>query len=398
MNADSRSDLSHRRVDLLIIAGEHSGDQHAAAIIKELRVKHPELNICAFGGRRLSETGIRLVLNMTKFSVVGIIEVASKYFFFRKLLGKIVAWIERHKPLVVCFVDYPGLNIRIARALFEKKLSTKSGGDIKLLYYISPQIWAWKRKRKFELERYVDSLGTIFEFEKAVYEDTKLDVKYVGHPFAKVDMSKLVSYEENGPILLLPGSRESAIGKIFPKMLGCFSKLSEQEPEKMATIIYASDRMLAIMRRILNKKFKHLANKVSFIPDGKSVEACAALMSSGTMSLKCCLAGLPGVILYRSNYVTFVLARLFIKLEYIGMANILLNRLAWPEFIQHAISEEVVSRYLVKCVNSTEIREKCKDDAETLCSSLCKKPEISPDLWLYDAIASQVDHTSTSRS
>jgi lipid-A-disaccharide synthase len=387
MNSEKEPNLSPRRVDLLVIAGEHSGDQHVASVVGELKIKHPELNICAFGGKCLAESGARLILDMTKFSIVGLMEVAFRYFFFRKLLGKVVAWIKKYEPRVVCLVDYPGFNIRIARTLFKRGLSVKSGGNIKLLYYISPQVWAWKGKRKFELERYVDGLATIFEFEKAIYSDTKLDVKYVGHPFARADIAKLVSYEERGPVLLLPGSRKFAVKRIFPKMLGCFSAFAKYEPTKMATIIYASDKMLSVMRRILNKKFKHLVNKVSFTPDGRNVDACAALMSSGTMSLRCCLAGLPGAILYKSNCITFILAKLFVRLKYMGMANILLKHLAWPEFIQYAIGEKVVSRYLLECVNNAEIREKCQRNAEELLSIISKKPDIAPDVWLYDAIA-----------
>ncbi|MDR3274313.1 MAG: lipid-A-disaccharide synthase [Puniceicoccales bacterium] len=386
MNSEINFDFPCKKVELLIIAGEHSGDQHAAEIVKKLKAKHPGLNIYSFGGKCLSEAGAHLILDMTKFSVVGFMEVVFKCLFFRKLLKKIVAWIEKHKPLVICLVDCPGLNFRIARALFEKKLSAKAGGSIKLYYYISPQIWAWKGKRRFKLEKYVDSLGTIFEFEKKAYSDTTLDVKYVGHPFADIDISQVVSYEKDGPVLLLPGSREAAIGKIFPKMLESFSHFSKQEPAKMATVLYASDKTLAIMRKILNKKFQHLAQKVSFIPDGRRVETCAALMSSGTMSLKCCLAGIPGAILYGTSYLTFAIAKRLIKLKYIGIANILLNREAWPEFIQHAINSKVVAKYLLDCVSVPDILNRHENDANELKSTIGAKPEIPPEEWLCAAL------------
>ncbi|MDR2435943.1 MAG: lipid-A-disaccharide synthase [Puniceicoccales bacterium] len=375
-----------KKVDLLVIAGEHSGDQHAAVVVKKLKSKYPELNICSFGGRCLSDADTHLVFDMVKFAVVGFAEVIFRCIFFKKLLKKIVAWIEKHRPLAICLVDYPGLNLRIARALFEKKLSAKGGGDIKLFYYISPQVWAWNGKRRFELEKYVDSLGVIFEFEKGIYGDTSLEVKYVGHPFADLDIATVVSYARNGPILLLPGSRVSAIKKIFPKMLACFSHFSKQEPEKMATVLYASDGTLSAMRKVLNKNFQHLVNRVSFIADGKPIEACATLMSSGTMSLKCCLAGLPGAVLYRSNCLTFLLAKHLVKLKHIGIANILLNRGAWPEFIQSAIKPKVVAKYLLDCVRGDDVRKKHEIDAEELKSIIGAKPDISPEEWLCGAI------------
>ncbi|MDR1255856.1 MAG: lipid-A-disaccharide synthase [Puniceicoccales bacterium] len=379
-------DSPHGKVDLLVIAGECSGDQHAAGIIKKLKMEHPKLNICSFGGRCLSEAGTRLILDMTRFSVVGFVEVLAKYFFFRKLLKKIVGWIKKHRPAAVCLVDCPGLNLRIARALFEKKLSTKAGGNINLYYYISPQVWAWRGRRRFKLEKYVDSLGTIFEFEKKVYGDTKLDVKYVGHPFVGISIAQIVSYKEDGPVLLLPGSRESAIKRIFPAMLACFHHFSLQEPARMATILYASDKTLAAMRKILNKKFQHLVNKVSFIADGKHVEASVALMSSGTMSLKCCLAAIPGAILYKANCLTFAIAKRLVKLKHIGIANILLERGAWPEFIQGAIKPKIVAKYLLECVGDGDIASQHKDDAEKLKAIINGKPEIAPEKWLYGAL------------
>jgi len=156
----------------------------------------------------------------------------------------------------------------------------------------------------------------------------------------------------------------------------------------MATVLYASDKTLATMRKILNKKFQHLVQKVSFIADGKHVETCAALMSSGTMSLKCCLAGIPGAILYRTSYLTFTIASRLIKLKYIGIANILMNRGAWPEFIQHAINSKVVAKYLLDCVNDPDILNRHKTDAKELKSIIGAKPKISPEEWLYAALDS----------
>jgi lipid-A-disaccharide synthase len=383
MNSEVNLESPHKKVDLLVIAGEHSGDQHVAAIVKKLKSKHPELNICSFGGRHLSDAGAHLILDMTKFAIVGFVEVIFRCMFFRKLLKKIVTWIEKYRPSVICLVDFPGLNLRIARMLFEKKLSAKAGGSIKLFYYISPQVWAWKSERRFELEKYVDSLGVIFEFEKSAYSDTGLEVKYVGHPLADPGATETVSYDKDGPVLLLPGSRVSAIRKIFPKMLACFTHFSKQIPEKMATVLYASDKTLSTMRKVLNKKFKHLTDRISFIPDGKHIEACAALMSSGTMSLKCCLAGIPGAVLYKSNCLTFLLAKRLVKLKHIGIANILLNRGAWPEFIQYAIKPKVVANYLV---TSSNTRKQRAIDAEDLKAIISTKPDVSSEEWLYGAI------------
>lgn len=375
-----------KRPDLLIIAGEHSGDQNIAQYIKQLKTTHPELVVYAFGGQNLAEAGARLLLDMTKFSVVGLTEVILKYFFFRRLLKRIIIWIKSNNPRVVCLVDYPGLNLRIARLLFKEGISNKSGGPVKVLYYISPQIWAWKSKRRFLLEKYVDSVGTIFEFEKECYRDTSLDVRFVGHPFDKDGTASYVSYSINTPILLLPGSRVSAVRKIFPEMLRCFREFSHLKNNKMATVMYADHRTLHLMRRILNKKFRDLKGKVSFIPNGKHVEACATIMSSGTMSLRCCLAGIPGVILYKSALLTFLVGKYVLKLKRLGIANILLGKNIWPEFIQNKIDPRVVAQYVSRCIDDPEIHRSAQACSVKLGEIVFKRPDLSPIDWVVDAL------------
>ncbi len=382
----TKKQASRKKIDLLIIAGEHSGDQNIAKYVQNLKNLQPELNIYAFGGENLAKAGAHLILDMTKFSVVGLTEVMLKYFFFRKLLKKIIFWIKRYKPKAVCLVDYPGLNLKIAETLFKEGLSNKSGGPIKVLYYTSPQIWAWKKKRRFLLEKYVDSLATIFEFEKQCYQDTSLEVRFVGHPFDEELIKNYVSYSPTAPILLLPGSRIAAIKKIFPEMLKCFREFSKLESTKMATVMYINNNALTIMRRILNKKFTDLKGKISFIADERKVAACAAIMSSGTMSLKCCLASIPGAILYKSKISTFLVGKYLLKLKQLGIANILLKKVAWPEFIQNNIKPQIVAQYIQQCINSAEIKNSTKNNANELRNIVFSQPEVSPVDWLINGM------------
>ncbi len=378
--------FSPRKIDLLIITGEHSGDQHIAKYVQELKTVYPDLNICAFGGEALSASGVRLLFNMTKFSTVGLSEVILKYFSFKKIFNMIISWISKHRPKVVCLVDYPGLNLKIAEILFKKKLSNKAGGPIKVIYYISPQIWAWKEKRKFLLEKYVDSLAVLFNFEKKYYTDTSLDVKFVGHPFSEINISDYVSYSIDAPVLLLPGSRVPTIKKIFPEMLKCFSEFSKIETRKMATVMYSDKKALFALRRILRKNFPELKGKVSFIFNGKKVEACSTIMSSGTMSLKCCLAGIPGVIIYKSRLLTFLIGKYYLHLKRLGMANILLNNTAWPEYIQNNISPKIIAQYINKCIQNSNIRKEAEVNANKLKEIVFDKPEITPTQWLISWI------------
>src|SRR5687768_1564883 len=231
-------------VDLLIVAGEHSGDEHAARVVRELREKNLALKIAALGGPQLAAAGAQLLHDMTASSVVGIVEVLKNYSFFKALFAETLRWIAEHRPRAVCFVDYPGMNLRLAAAMRERGLSRKGGGAIKTLYYISPQIWAWKAKRRFSMARDLDAMAVIFPFEPACYADTSLSVEFVGHPFVAPDYRSPVRYDSGGPVLLLPGSRKQAVGRIFPVLLAGFRAFGQRE----AIVLYPSREILDVLR------------------------------------------------------------------------------------------------------------------------------------------------------
>ena len=238
-------------VDLLIIAGEHSGDEHAAKMLRGLKEQMPECRVCAMGGEKLAAEGAQLLLDMTVFSVVGFIEVVKKYRFFKLLLKETCIWIEKYRPKAICFVDYPGFNLRLAKYLFKEKLSRKAGGDIALSYYIGPQIWAWKKGRRFLMSRYLDRLAVIFPFEREAYKDTCLPVDFVGHPLVSPDAVLPVTYREGGPLLLLPGSREQAVARIFPIMVKVFHLLQEREIFDRGVVLYPRGKAVqAVLEKI----------------------------------------------------------------------------------------------------------------------------------------------------
>ena len=158
-------------VDVLIIAGEHSGDEHAARLVRDVQAAQPTLRFAALGGPELSEAGAQLLFDLTASSVVGLVEVLKNYSFFKALMEETLRWIGEHRPRAVLFVDYPGMNLRLAAALRGRGLSLKGGGKIKTLFYISPQIWAWKAKRRFTMARDLDALAVIFPFEVACYAE-----------------------------------------------------------------------------------------------------------------------------------------------------------------------------------------------------------------------------------
>ncbi len=353
------------QVDLLIVAGEHSGDEHAARVVRELRARHPDLKVCALGGPELAAAGAQLLHDLTATSVVGIIEVLKHYSFFKALFDATLRWVEQHHPRAVCFVDYPGFNLRLAARLRQRGLSVKGGGNVKLLYYISPQIWAWKPKRRFSMARDLDALAVIFPFEPACYADTGLPVEFVGHPFLAPDYAPPVSYDPAGPVLLLPGSRVQAVARILPVLLAGFAGYRTAVPAARAVVLYPSEEV-AVAARVALAAWPFLSGAVELRGNTGCTAASAVLTSSGTMSLHCALAGLPGAIAYRTNFLTYLLARWWVKIDYIGIANLLLQEAMYPEFIQGAATPDALAEQLRECFGDAARRARTRKQAARL--------------------------------
>lgn len=329
-------------VDLLIVAGEHSGDEHAARLVREARARRPGLTVAALGGPQLAAAGAQLLHDLTASSVVGLVEVLKNYSFFKALLAETLRWIAAHRPRAVCLVDYPGLNLRLAAALRERGIAAKGGGTVRVLYYISPQIWAWKAGRRFTMARDLDAMAVIFPFEPACYADTPLPVEFVGHPFVAPDYAPPVRYDPRGPVLLLPGSRRQAVGRIFPVLLAGFREFGRGA----AVALYPSDDILAVLRGAsppANVALRHVGEEAR---EGEPIGASAVLTSSGTMSMHCALAGIPGAIAYRANPVTYLLGKMLVRIDYLGIANLLLEEPMYPEYIQGAATPRALAEEL----------------------------------------------------
>ncbi|PHX84833.1 MAG: lipid-A-disaccharide synthase [Opitutia bacterium] len=368
-------------VDVLIIAGEHSGDEHAAQLVRDVRAAQPTLRFAALGGPELSGAGPQLLFDLTASSVVGLVEVLKNYSFFKALMEETLRWIGEHRPRAVLFVDYPGMNLRLAAALRERGLSVKGGGTIKTLFYISPQIWAWKDKRRFTMARDLDALAVIFPFEVACYADTTLPVNFVGHPFLAVDYVPPVRYDPSGPILLLPGSRKQAVGRIFPVLLAGYAEFLRGGGDRDAVAVYPSEEILAELHAAGPSK------PVKLVPTGTLVSASVVLTSSGTMSMHCALAGIPGAIAYRANFLTYLLGRMLVKIEFLGIANLLLKAPMYPEFIQDAATPPALAEQLRSGLEDPARRVRTTAQAAELRALLERPTGGTAGAWLRRQLA-----------
>ncbi|NBB80922.1 MAG: lipid-A-disaccharide synthase [Verrucomicrobia bacterium] len=370
------------RPDLLIIAGEHSGDEHAAVLLADLRRMHPELKVACLGGVQLQAAGAQLLYDLTAVSIVGFVEVVRHYNFFKGIFERTLDWVERYQPRHICFVDYPGFNLRLAEQLSARGLSKKGGGGIGLSYYVSPQVWAWKAKRRFKMAQLLDRLGVIFPFEVECFADTDLQTEFVGHPFARADWEPPFRYEADGPVLLLPGSRSAAVGRIFPVLLAGYRRARVARPDLRATVVYPSAAIREQLQGILEKE-PDLAASIELVRNGSpNLEAGAVLMSSGTMSLACALSGIPGAIAYRLNPLSYWLGRMLVKVKYIGIANLLLDRPLHPEYIQGAASAGHLERELLRAIDKKSAAEEAVKSAVELRALLHAGSDASAAKWL----------------
>lgn len=374
---------------MLIIAGEHSGDEHAALLLADLRAKRPDLKVACLGGVELQAAGAQLLYDLTAVSIVGFVEVVRHYNFFKSLFDRTLDWIERYQPRHICFVDYPGFNLRLAEQLAARGLSQKGGGAIGLSYYVSPQVWAWKAKRRFKMGQLLDRLGVIFPFEIDCFADTELPTEFVGHPFVRASFEPPFNYDAAAPVLLLPGSRSAAVGRIFPLLLAGFEEARKTKPGLKARVVYPSRQILGQLEAMLAAQ-PDLAGCVSFTPNTtERLPASAVLMSSGTMSLACALSAIPGAIAYRLNPMSYWLGRILVKVKYIGIANLLLDRPLHPEYIQNAASPRALGRELLRAMDDPRAAEEAAKGAAELRDLLHAGSDATAAEWL----ARGLDHS-----
>jgi lipid-A-disaccharide synthase len=361
-------------VDLLVVAGEASGDEHAARLVKDLKSKYPDLGISSLGGEELIKAGAEQVFSLANYAVVGLVEVIKNYSLFRNLFKQTLTWIEQVRPRCILLVDYPGFNLRLAQALKERGISCKGGGSTVVLQYVSPQLWAWKPGRRFRMAKTLDGLGIIFPFEKKCYADVSLPVSFLGHPFAHPSYQSTVTYDPSGEILLLPGSRLQPVSRILPVFLDAFEELLVGEKGLQGIIPVAGPNLRCLVESLVNER-SDIRQEIRIVDRTSPLSARAALMSSGTMSLACAWAGVPGVIGYRAHPITYWIGKCLVGVPHLGMANLLLPKNPPnPEFLQGQATGKILAREVAPLLNDPEFGKQAAKTANQL-RKLLAQPE-----------------------
>ena len=339
---------------IYFVAGEASGDNHGAALMRALRESAPDLQFTGRGGPQMKSLATNEFHDWIHHAaVVGLWDVLKNYGYFRRQFAETLSEIESSRPSAVVLIDYPGFNLRLARAL--SRLHHRP----RILYYISPQVWAWNRGRIKHMARWLDLMLCIFPFEAELYNKSGLRTVFVGHPIReRLEPLRLKTERDPNLVALLPGSRRREIRKIFPIMLETALQLRQTRPNLRFEIAAASPELATAIERHLRGR----PNELRFfeIRIGQTAatmqRAIAGMVASGSATLEAAYFRLPFVLIYKVSWITYVPGRWLVRVKYLGMPNVLANRLIVPEFIQHRARPAAIAQALGRLLDDPAAR------------------------------------------
>lgn len=360
----SPKDGSQGSASVFIVAGEQSGDAHGSGLIKEIKEQSPavKINFYGLGGSIMKNAGQIQLYGIEDLAAVGISEVLKKYSFFKKVINQCAEFIRTNNPDIVILIDYPGFNIRLAQKI--RKFYRK-----KILYYISPQLWAWHESRVQKIRKYIDKMIVVFPFEVDFYSKHGIDAVFVGHPLTqKIKKflagnprnTKLVG--NNKTITFLPGSRKEEIRNHMPVLAAVLEKLSRKY-SLTANLCVAPgmDKVYDELSGITSQFNLTHDNIYSLILNSDLV-----LTKAGTSTMECALLGTPHLIFYKTSMMNYHLLKPFVKVNNLGIINILAGKTVVKEFIQNDFTADNLFEESDKILSSNPYSEKISRELEAV--------------------------------
>jgi lipid-A-disaccharide synthase len=339
---------------IYFVAGEVSADNHGAALMRSLRELAVDLNFIGRGGPQMRAIAGKQFKNwIGDAAVLGLWEVIRKYGYFREQFRQTLNEIKEGKPDAVVLIDYPGFNLRLARAL--RKQSPRQ----KLIYYISPQVWAWNRGRIKKMARLLDLMLCIFPFEADLYNKSGLRTVFVGHPMIERLRAQKIDIERDPDLIgLFPGSRMREARKIFPVMLETVQQLQKHNRNLRFEVAAASGELAREIKGMFDGCLQD--RQVIQIKVGETAalmqRALAGIVASGSATLEAAYFRLPFVLIYKVAWPTYLAARLVVSIKYLGMPNVLADREVVPEFIQHQANSDAIVKAMRRLMEDADAR------------------------------------------
>jgi len=325
---------------IMIIAGEASGDLHGAHLVKAMRDRDPRLQFYGVGGDRMEAAGVQLVARSSQMAVMGAVEVLPRLGFILQVRRGLKKSLKQSRPALLILIDYPGFNLPLARFAHEN--------GIKVFYYISPKVWAWRKKRIYALEQYVDRMALILPFEEAVYKEVNLDARFVGNPLLDTvrrtldrgeALRKFGLQEGVTTVALLPGSRKGEVTRLLPPMLQMAAILKKRIPAVQFVLPLAQTLPHGLVEGLVKSQEVEVAITRKNGYDAVGL-ADVAVVASGTATLETALLGVPMVIVYRLSFLSYWIGRAVVQVDHIGLVNLIAGREIVPELIQGEATPE----------------------------------------------------------
>lgn len=382
---------------LFVLAGETSGDLHAGLVIKALKEQQPDIEVFGVGGEQLKKTGVKLLYETHQINFMGFVEVAKHFFFLKKVISTIKKTIQSEKPDAALLVDYPGMNLIIAEFLHQQ--------NIPVIYYIAPQVWAWKEKRVQKIKTYVSRLLIVFLFEEEFFKARGVEAEFVGHPIIEeledVSFESEQDFREKNTIMphekiigVLPGSRTQELDRIYPEMLKALKLLQQTHSVKL---------LLGKAPNLPNERYEKFHQEYGIQPTIVSgyetmKYSDVVLVTSGTATLETLYFGTPMVVLYKTNWLNYEIGKRLVKIGKFALANIVSKGLNGedklvPELLQDEISAERVVKEVSDLLDNQTLYRSVQDqllDAKTLLGE--KKPSREVTKVLMEVLNHRPNH------
>jgi len=351
--------------NILVLAGEASGDLHGAALIKAMKAIDPSLSFYGIGGDEMKREGLQLLYHINKMAFLGFVEVIKHLPFIKKVQTDVLKLVKEKNIQTCILIDYPGFNLSIA-----KKLNVL---ERKIIYYISPQIWAWGKHRIHKIKKLVNKMLVLFPFEETFYKNAGVNATFVGHPlierinnYSFIERNDFFSQNnldaQKEILLVLPGSRIQEVAKIFPSVIE--GAIAVARKFNLQVVVGCSSN-------IDEKTFKNLSSEKDYrVIKNKSYElfkyAKLGIIKSGTSTLEAALFGLPMVIVYKTSSLTYLIGKKLITLNNIGLANIIAGETVVPELIQNDVNTKNILNECSNFLSDTSLYKTVSEKLKSL--------------------------------
>ncbi|MDH5394840.1 MAG: lipid-A-disaccharide synthase [Gammaproteobacteria bacterium] len=341
---------------VMIIAGEASGDLHAAKLVREVKQKNKDIHFYGIGGKNMSEAGVEALIDSALLAVVGLFEVLAHWNTISGALKQMQHLLRTDPPDLLVLTDYPDFNLRLAK--------TAKECGVKVLYYISPQVWAWRQKRVYKIREIVDMMAVVFPFEETFYKKYNVPVRFVGHPLVdeihvsadKQSLRNEFLLDNDMPVIgLFPGSRHSEIKRLLPIIVESAKQIVAKKSDVQFIIPVAStlseDDILPYFEGLdFNMRIiSHRAHDVMQVCD-------SVITVSGTVTLELALLQIPMVVINRISWLSYFFVGRMLKIEHVALCNIVANKRIVPELIQSNCKAEAITNTLIELLEDTDKR------------------------------------------